>query len=385
VNPRASTYSIFNADLTRRMLYSKFTINRFNVESAAEILIPRAVGYSAGMIDHFFRGKLELKAPDRFAYALAPFNTAQPTTGGFVNLDVNVRNATANETAGLGKMRAIVRYRKSWPNPLIDMTWNQLEPIFTYAVSAEKEVQLTEAFQTVSFDFTNDPIAVNAGDVTLLVAYRGPLTRDEYTEQDAIAIGGKDLYEPDLVDFGNITDYDCFRSQLYYTEGLDRSSRDLDYDGVPDVFGPWQLDRNHLRLYRADQPFGSSSESGANYTVPTFLGAQYSRVVVLQDQNQYVATHTVETAKEPVTNYSTPGFIWAGFSASINRLVERDGQTVHEVRFYGANPFRGSSGGRRFFYANQPVLSDSSCFNAMPTQSVPIREVFGTFHQGALE
>jgi len=119
--------------------------------------------------------------------------------------------------------------------------------------------------------------------------------------------------------------------------------------------------------------------------IPTFLGAQYSRVVVLQDQNQYVATHTVETAKEPVTNYSTPGFIWAGFSASINRLVERDGQTVHEVRFYGANPFRGSSGGRRFFYANQPVLSDSSCFNAMPTQSVPIREVFGTFHQGALE
>jgi hypothetical protein len=249
-------------------------------------------------------------------------------------------------------------------------------------------MQPTDQFQTVSFDFTDDPIPVNAGDVTLLVAFRGPLTKDDanYTEQDAIAIGGKDLYEPDLVDFGNITDYDCLTSQLYYTGGLDTSQRDLNHDGVPDIFGPWQLDRNHLRFYGTDQSFGSSSESASNYTIPSFTGGQYSRVVVLQDQDQYVATHTAETATEPATSYSTSGLTAAEFCGNINRLVEENGQTVHEVRYYGPSNFRGSIGARRVFYANQQVLNNSICFNAMPSQSISIRETApGTFHQGALE
>src|SRR4029078_9331803 len=138
----------------------------FNYDAAAAILIPRAVGYSAGMINYFFRGQLELKSPDRFAYSLAHFNTAQPTSGGFDYLDVNVRNATPNETMGLGKLVAIVRYRNSWPNPLMDMSWNQLDPTWSYAISAEQNVQPADDFRTISFDFTNSPIPVNAGDVT---------------------------------------------------------------------------------------------------------------------------------------------------------------------------------------------------------------------------
>ena len=33
-----------------------FTLNRFNFDAAHQFLIPRAVGYSAGMINYFFRG-----------------------------------------------------------------------------------------------------------------------------------------------------------------------------------------------------------------------------------------------------------------------------------------------------------------------------------------
>ena len=72
-NPRASTASIFDQDLehydkkaeyriedTGQVIATNrlFTLNRFNFDAAHEFLIPRAVAYSAGLIDYFFRGKL---------------------------------------------------------------------------------------------------------------------------------------------------------------------------------------------------------------------------------------------------------------------------------------------------------------------------------------
>ncbi|MBM4255256.1 MAG: hypothetical protein FJ147_05100 [Deltaproteobacteria bacterium] len=83
-NPKTSTYSIFNADLdaynaeltyrdpnsgqliTTRQLY---TLNRDNYDEARTFLIPRAVGYSAGLINYFFRGKIHM--------AQDPFNPSQ--------------------------------------------------------------------------------------------------------------------------------------------------------------------------------------------------------------------------------------------------------------------------------------------------------------------
>ncbi|GMR19682.1 MAG: hypothetical protein BMS9Abin36_0277 [Gammaproteobacteria bacterium] len=73
-NKRASTLSIFDQDL---QIYNKqaeyidpdtgksisadrvFSLNRFNFDAAHGFLIPRAVAYSAGLIDYFFRGRLE--------------------------------------------------------------------------------------------------------------------------------------------------------------------------------------------------------------------------------------------------------------------------------------------------------------------------------------
>lgn len=83
VNSKASTASIFDQDL---QLYGKwvsypnldmcpdpanpgtceqietnqvFSLNRFNFDKTHEFLIPRAVAYSAGLIDYFFRGRLQ--------------------------------------------------------------------------------------------------------------------------------------------------------------------------------------------------------------------------------------------------------------------------------------------------------------------------------------
>jgi hypothetical protein len=71
LNRRASTYSLFDQDLRRYQTFAVypgadivtterlFTLNRFNFDAAYPFLTPRAVAYSAGLINYFFRGRLE--------------------------------------------------------------------------------------------------------------------------------------------------------------------------------------------------------------------------------------------------------------------------------------------------------------------------------------
>jgi hypothetical protein len=69
-NPRASTFSIFSEDLRGRTGLRTVTLNRFNFEQAHRQLLPRAVAFSAGLIDYFFRGRIDLRKdeqePDKF-------------------------------------------------------------------------------------------------------------------------------------------------------------------------------------------------------------------------------------------------------------------------------------------------------------------------------
>ncbi len=62
-NFRTSSYSLFDADLSIIGANKIFTLNRFNFDAAHQLLIPRAVAYSAGLIDYFFRGKIDF-VPD---------------------------------------------------------------------------------------------------------------------------------------------------------------------------------------------------------------------------------------------------------------------------------------------------------------------------------
>jgi len=59
-NIRMTTESLFDYFLFTKKTYS---FNRFNYNDMADLLIPRAVGYSAGLINYFFRGKIDV-VPD---------------------------------------------------------------------------------------------------------------------------------------------------------------------------------------------------------------------------------------------------------------------------------------------------------------------------------
>lgn len=64
-NEYASTLSVFDADLTKKGRSPVFSLNRFNFEAALRFLVPRAVGYSAGLLDYFFRASIDfVEDPD---------------------------------------------------------------------------------------------------------------------------------------------------------------------------------------------------------------------------------------------------------------------------------------------------------------------------------
>ena len=64
VNNRESTYSIFSSDLSEKNNQEVYSLNRFNFKAAHNFLIPRAVAYSAGMINYFFRGSMDVSLDD---------------------------------------------------------------------------------------------------------------------------------------------------------------------------------------------------------------------------------------------------------------------------------------------------------------------------------
>jgi hypothetical protein len=83
LNRRAAMWSVFDQDLLPNVdnpSAGHYTVNALTFPNAAQELIPRAVGYSAGLIDYFFRGKIDITG-----HAL-PDGTTVPGAFDFVNL-----------------------------------------------------------------------------------------------------------------------------------------------------------------------------------------------------------------------------------------------------------------------------------------------------------
>ncbi len=62
-NRLTSTYSIYDPDLEQAGQPRKFNLNSFNYVDASDLLLPRAVGYGAGLLNYFFRVRLTPLVP----------------------------------------------------------------------------------------------------------------------------------------------------------------------------------------------------------------------------------------------------------------------------------------------------------------------------------
>ncbi|MBW2170293.1 MAG: hypothetical protein JRG69_13745, partial [Deltaproteobacteria bacterium] len=95
------------------VIYSPFLLDKECFKDYAEKLIPRAVGYSAGLLDYFFRGSIEILALEGFLYSIIDGSISPQQ---FTYIKANLRNVTPKEKNEQGD---IISYEQMGPGTLI--------------------------------------------------------------------------------------------------------------------------------------------------------------------------------------------------------------------------------------------------------------------------
>ncbi len=200
-------------------------LDRHCYEEYASHLIPRAVGYSANLMEYFFRGQLEITAPDDFVYGIID-GSSNPQQ--FTKIKAKIKNISPREkdnqgniisydAIGSGEVRAVVRY-KMIPDYQPDLTKLLLEDEmrlvdYSYSVSSSNDIGgiSHDAPEELLFDFVDDPIPAGVTDLCLFVIFKGTLGNEA---DNAVAVGMKDLNEPEHLAYWNNTDYFQLNGEL---------------------------------------------------------------------------------------------------------------------------------------------------------------------------
>jgi len=172
----------------------------------AELLIPRAIGYSSQLLKYFFRGKIEISAPEAGTYSLIDGSVFPQQ---FTYIKANLRNNTSQgtdlngntiyETMGSGTLIAVAKYKKrtDYEEDLSSdppYSWDR-EDEFSYSLSIPIEISSLDSSSATefTFDFSGNPIPAGITDLYLQVIFKGTLGNET---DNAIAVGMKDLNEP---------------------------------------------------------------------------------------------------------------------------------------------------------------------------------------------
>ena len=218
-NPRAAAESIYSADFKRIVAGPEvLTVNRFTFKQDHDYLLPRAVAYSAGLIDYIFRGEIRVAAPAEGVYGIVDSSSAGcGSPCGFRKLRMRLQNMTpGNEAMGPGHLHAIVKYHRNQCHKA-DLSGHYGGPQFTgdtcrlgeeIAVSEPLLLSGTltreDAGELKTFNFPlQNVIPIEATEVRLQVLFRGRLGQ----EDDAVAITTVDIAEPNFVGVANNTDH----------------------------------------------------------------------------------------------------------------------------------------------------------------------------------
>jgi hypothetical protein len=220
-NERALSEGILDSDLvkyhsTAAQGYLVYALNRFTFDAAHKFLIPRAVGYSAGLINFFFRGQLEITPPDEGVYGIVDHTIEnRRDIDGFGKIKLKLRNVTSGGTDAQGRatiepipdnspgtLVAVVKFhRNTCYTPSLSGEYGSPGVAWSNCRSPTEEIVVSSPMsappnintdpQLVEFTFQNK-VPINASDVFLQVVYRGPLGG----EADAVMVATRDIAEP---------------------------------------------------------------------------------------------------------------------------------------------------------------------------------------------
>jgi hypothetical protein len=220
LNPYAASSSIFTPDLRSHAPAAPpiKVVNRYTIHYDLAYLIPRAVGYSAGFINYFFRGDLEIALPDESVFAVVDMQSCGDPCG-FRTAKLKMRNTTPGieDFMGAGNLYLVARYRRNTCYAP-DLAGEDGTPAFAAKGDACRSAENYIAVSNpVSVDFVDRnfgdatkfffpdlaPIPIYASDLSLQVVFRGKLGQ----EKDAIAVSTLNVAEPNYLAVGNLTDY----------------------------------------------------------------------------------------------------------------------------------------------------------------------------------
>jgi hypothetical protein len=241
VNNYASTYSVFDQDLAAYgrniqrpnpdtgQFYTTerdFAINRYNIDAAYKFLIPKAAGYSAGLINYFFRGQMEIRLPDAGVYAILDHSVESCADAcGFRKIKLKVKNTTANEAMTAGVFRVVAKYHRNTcyqvdlsGDPGADGCRTTGDEVTVSAAGTVANAALTSLNFNQELETTfifGSPIPINARDLFLQVVFQGQLG----AEAGAVAVATKKISEPSFVTAENDTDYvfvdgNCYKPEV---------------------------------------------------------------------------------------------------------------------------------------------------------------------------
>jgi hypothetical protein len=212
----------------------QYTLNHYNYDDQMALLLPRAIAYSAGLLDFFFRGRMEISLPDEGVYGIvdhAQFEPPNPGVDpysdfkGFSRIRLRALNSTPSiitpdstnvpQKMPGGTVVAVLKFHRNlcYRNALDGEITTPLqmpicrapdEEIVVSDLLANQEIPATDKSPNgveLPFKFQK-ALPINAVDIVLQVVYRGPLGN----ESDAVVVATKDIPEPTFITTYNDTD-----------------------------------------------------------------------------------------------------------------------------------------------------------------------------------
>jgi hypothetical protein len=237
---RVTRQGAFNAFLPAGYL-GTYTLDRSIFDDMAGDLLPRAVAHSAGLLDFFYRGKLQISLPDEGVYGIVDHATSVVANGdlptnnsGFNKIKLKLSAPQTGyddqmQQFGGGTVVAVLKFRRSLCSNNnaagnFDLSGMQgLEtqisfdpPAFKYNTcrSADEQILVsdpanggasvtpTTTAQALTFNFQK-ALPINATDVRLQIVFRGQLG----PESDAVVVATQDIAEPSFFSYMNASDY----------------------------------------------------------------------------------------------------------------------------------------------------------------------------------
>ena len=277
------------------LYYRTFSLDAKCYNEYASKLIPRSVGYSAALLDYFFRGEIEITLPDSASGSTAPqfdgiYSLCTDPAKGFEKISLMVKNITPdNEEMQNGQVSLVLSYRLGSSTPFVpNPPIPEVERFYKlYNCSGVTSIPRDNPLQ-LNLDISGNPLPVNAVDVTLTVVFKGDLGA-ELT--DAVAMGFTDISEPTPIDLFNNSDKVCYKgSYVNYDDAALWDAVDINpKNGIIDCLNNAEIDITRRQIWPIFLSFNGETAYSGNYYFQFENGLQLlpgetpKRIFVLAD------------------------------------------------------------------------------------------------------